>query len=260
MKAADFNWEKQVQIVDRRRKVAILENRDDMIRFCAQHFVATAQEAIQQRKQFYVALSGGSTPKVLFQQLAKPEYRHDVDWSKVHLFWSDERTVPPTDLDSNYRMAMDAGFASLPVLPEHIHRLQGEIDPQKAATDYQTLIHDCVPGQVFDLVMLGMGSDGHTASLFPGTDGLSVNDRLVIANWVEEKQTWRLSFTYPLINKARQIVVYTMGAEKAAMLAKVLSGMESPPLPSQEVGTETTPALWIVDKDAAAMLKLSSKA
>ncbi|NGX57435.1 MAG: 6-phosphogluconolactonase, partial [Chlamydiae bacterium] len=182
-----------IRSVDARRNIAILKDKDETVRFCVKHFISLANEAIEKRGFFFVALSGGSTPKVIFQQLAQPQYRHEVDWSKVMLFWSDERCVPPTDLDSNYRMAMDAGFSSLPVLQEHIFRMHGETDPQKAADDYNQLIIERVPEQKFDLVMLGMGEDGHTASLFPGTEGLKVEDRWVIANYVPQKETWRLS-------------------------------------------------------------------
>jgi len=244
----------QIKSVDSRRDIAILNTQGEMVRYAVKHFITIANESIKKRGEFHVALSGGSTPKVIFQRLAQPENRQEVDWSKVKLYWSDERCVPPTDLESNYRMAMDAGFSSLPVLPEHIFRLHGELDPQKAADDYNELIQGHLPNQQFDLVMLGMGGDGHTASLFPGTEGLAVNDRFVIANYVPEKETWRLSFTFKLINLSRHIAFYAMGPGKADMLKRVLSGNESPPLPSQNVGTEQTKALWIVDQDAAKLL------
>jgi len=250
----DLSWKQQIKPVDSRRDIAILGSQDETVRFCVKHFIAVANESINDHGSFYVALSGGSTPKVIFQQLAQPEYRHEVDWSKVMLFWSDERSVPPTDLDSNYRMAMDAGFSSLPVLPEHIFRLHGELDPQKAADEYNDLIQERIPNQQFDLVMLGMGGDGHTASLFPGTDGLKVENRFIIANYVPQKDAWRLSFTFKLINQARHIAFYAMGGGKAEMLKRVLSKPESPPLPSQNVGTEKTKALWIVDREASAQL------
>jgi len=245
---------KQIKSIDSRRDIIILKTQGEMVRFCVKHFIAIANESINDHGQFNVALSGGSTPKVIFQRLALPENRHEVDWSKVMLYWSDERCVPPTDLDSNYRMAMDAGFSSLPVLPENIFRLHGELEPQKAADEYNELIRDHLPNQQFDLVMLGMGGDGHTASLFPGTEGLAVDDRFVIANYVPEKDTWRLSFTFKLINHARHIAFYAMGPGKAEMLKRVLSKPEAPPLPAQNVGTEKSKALWIVDQDAAKLL------
>jgi len=250
----DLSWKQHIQSIDSRRDLAKLGTQGEMIRFSVRHWVSLAKQAISERGKFFVALSGGSTPKAIFQKLAQPEYRSDVDWSKVMLFWSDERCVPPTDLESNYKMAMDAGFSSLPVLPENIFRLHGESDPQKAADDYQEIVRERIPGQQFDLVMLGMGGDGHTASLFPGTEGVQERDRLIIANYISEKDTWRLSFTFKLINQARHIALYAMGPGKAEMLSRVLSEPEKPPLPSQLVGSEETKALWIVDKEAAQSL------
>jgi len=247
----DLFWKQLIQSVDSRRDLAKLNTEGEMVRYSVRHWISQANQAIAERGYFFVALSGGSTPKAIFQKLAQPEYRSEVDWSKVMLFWSDERCVPPTDLDSNYRMSMDAGFSSLPVLSENIFRLHGELDPQRAADNYQEIIEERVPGQKFDLVMLGMGGDGHTASLFPGTTGLQEKERLVIANYIPEKEAWRLSFTLRLINQARHIALYAMGAGKTVMLKRVLSKPETPPLPSQLVGTESAKALWIVDNEAA---------
>ena len=255
----DLSWKSKVKSVDSRRNIAILQDRDETVRFSVKHFIALAKEAIDDHGFFYVALSGGSTPKTIFQQLAKPEFKHDVDWSKVMLFWSDERCVPPTNLESNYRMAMDSGFSSLPVLPEHIFRIKGEIDPAKAADDYNHLIAETVPDHQFDLVMLGMGPDGHTASLFPATSGIEANDRLVIANYIPQKETWRLSFTFNLINHAKNIAFYTMGEGKAEMLTRVLGKDEEPPLPAQRVGTAKTKALWIADEAAAKDIPLQNQ-
>jgi 6-phosphogluconolactonase len=251
----DLTWKSKVNTVDSRRDIVILQDSDETVRFCVRHFISLANEAIKDHGFFYVALSGGSTPKVIFQQMSKPEFKHEVDWSKVMLFWSDERCVPPTSLDSNYRMAMDSGFSSLPVLPEHIFRIKGEIEPAKAAEDYNHLIEEAVPDHQFDLVMLGMGPDGHTASLFPGTSGLEAGNRLVIANYIPQKETWRLTFTLSLINHAKNIAFYTMGEGKAEMLKRVLDKEESPPLPAQRVGTHQHKALWIVDSAAAALLE-----
>lgn len=251
----DLSWKDKVLSIDSRRDLALLEDKDETVRFSVKHFLSLANQAIYDHDFFYVALSGGSTPKAIFSLLSKPEFRLGTDWSKILLFWSDERCVPPTDPDSNYRMAMDAGFSSLPVLEEHIFRMKGEIDPENAADEYNDLIANRVPDGQFDLVMLGIGPDGHTASLFPGTSGLQVKDRSVIANFVPEKETWRLSFTFPLINRAKNIAFYAMGEGKAAILKRVLSDDESPPLPAQQVGTKEHRSLFIVDKAAAAQLR-----
>jgi 6-phosphogluconolactonase len=246
----ESSWKQQIKDVDGRREIAILSDHNEAVRFAAKHFVTLGSEAIRERGYFHVALSGGSTPKAIFHLLAQPEFRNDIDWSKVILWWSDERCVEPTHVDSNYRMAMDSGFSDLPILDEHIHRLHGELEPQKAAELYEEEIRERLPEQRFDLIMLGMGPDGHTASLFPNTEGLKVTGQNVTANHVPQKETWRLSLTFECINNARAIVFYAMGSGKAEMLKDML-GSKADHYPAGHIGTKTSPALWIVDEAAA---------
>lgn len=250
-------WTDHVHSYDDRRDIVVPGDVAQTLAFCAEQFISVAAEAIGSRGKFSVALSGGSTPKALFQLLASSEYRSRVDWGNVQLFWSDERCVSGDDPESNYRMAMDAGFASLPIPKENIHRMPGEAkDIEAAALEYEKLIERTLPGGVFDLVMLGMGDDGHTASLFPKTHGLHAEDRWVIANFIPQKNVWRLTFTYDLINTARHIVIYVIGKGKASMVKQVLSGSFDPDhLPIQRVGTREHKALWIFDSAAAELLK-----
>lgn len=238
---------------DERRDIISFENSADAIIFSVENFIKLASEAIAVRKVFTVALSGGSTPKTIFQLLTSPEYRHKVDWQYVKLFWSDERCVSPEDAESNYRMAMEAGFTTLPIPSENIFRMETEGANLEAleiaALKYEALIATHVPNKAFDLVMLGMGDDGHTASLFPKTHGLKIEGHLAIANFIPQKNTWRMTLTFECINSARAIVIYVLGAGKAAMLHKIFNNPYDPnSLPIQKIGTAVHKALWITDQ------------
>lgn len=241
------NWKKQVKSFDDRRNIASIGNKEETIQYCIDQFIEIADSNIKDHGYFAVALSGGSTPKSIYEGLASPENSKRVDWSKVLLFWSDERSVPPTDADSNYHMAMQAGFSKLPLKPENIFRMKAENEIEKHAQEYEHLIKTKIPLQVFDAVLLGMGEDGHTASLFPHTKGLKIEDRLAIGNFVPQKNTWRMTLTYPCINSAKNILIYVLGKDKEEMVKRVLSGPYEPDLlPIQRVGTSKNKALWIL--------------
>jgi len=247
-----MSWNHVVKAHDERRDIAIPGDSQTTIDFCVNHFIAIAQESINDHGYFAVALSGGSTPKIVYEQLALPANAAKIDWTKVLLFWSDERAVAPTSSDSNYHMAMEAGFSALPIPAKNIFRMQAEEEIEAHALEYETLIREKIPGKVFDLTLLGVGDDGHTASLFPHTHGLHAEGRLVIANFLPEKKIWRMSLTFDCINASKHICVYALGKGKATILAKVLSGKYLPDdLPSQRVGTATHKALWIMDEAAA---------
>lgn len=239
---------------DDRRHLIIAGDHAETITFALEHFIETANQALTARGAFCVALSGGSTPKEIYQKLASPLYRTRIDWARVHLFWSDERSVPPTSAESNYHMAMEAGLNTLPIPKEHIHRMVAEEKIEENAAQYEALVKE----RTFDLIMLGMGEDGHTASLFPGTEALNETKRLVVPNHVPQQNTWRMTFTYPLINAAKQTAIYVLGGEKKERLLAVLKPKpEDPPYPIQKIGTREHPALWIVDKEAATLISAS---
>lgn len=228
----------------------------------AQALIATGVEAIAQRGRFVLALSGGGTPRRMFQSLAAPPLRDGLDWSRVEFFWGDERTVPPDDADSNYRMAHEALLGPLGIEPARIHRIAAERDDvDAAALDYALGIANCFqtaisnPPPPLDLILLGMGDDGHTASLFPGTDALNESQRWVVANRVPQHDTIRITMTYPLINRARRVFFLVSGARKAKVLASVLFGPRDPQrLPSQRIAPAEGELVWFVDEAAAAEL------
>jgi len=247
----------QVQVIDERRDLIVPGDAEATITFCVKQFVMLAHDAIKSQGFFNVALSGGSTPKAIFQKLASAEYASQVDWKKVLLFWGDERSVPPESEDSNFHMAMTAGFEKLPVLPENIFRMKAESHIEEHAKEYDKIVREKLFDGKFDLIMLGMGEDGHTASLFPGTKGLHIEKGIwVIANEVPQKSTWRMSLTYECINHARCIAIYVIGKSKADMVKDVLTGAYDPErLPIQKIGVQGHKALWILDADAAKELK-----
>lgn len=238
---------------DERRDLLVPGEMVTTIAVCTEHFIELAEKAVADHGAFFVALSGGSTPKTLFERLTSPTYSKRIDWSKMHLFWSDERSVPPDNKESNYHMAMEAGLKNMGIPPEQIHRMCAENEIEKNAKLYEKTIQEELKGRPFDLVMLGMGDDGHVASLFPGSQGVDVSGELVIANFISHLNSWRMTFTFDCINSAAAIAIYVLGPTKKYMLAKVLSN-NSPPLPAQLVGTKNHKALWIADEAAAAEL------
>lgn len=249
------SWKEKVQDFDERRDIVIPDDYEETLKYCVNQFIEIANACIQQQGYFAVALSGGSTPQAIYQSLASQENRSKIDWSQVLLFWSDERSVPPDHKDSNYRMAMDAGFVTLPLKPENIFRMKAEENIEENALEYEKLIQTRIPKKIFDAVLLGMGEDGHTASLFPMTHGLKVQNRLVIANFIPQKSTWRMTLTYDCINVSRHILIYVLGDSKKEMTARVLTGSYEPDiLPIQKIGTPSHRALWILDNAAAAYL------
>lgn len=217
------------------------------LHYAVDHFITLCREAIQDHEAFYVALSGGSTPKAIYELLCQGNYKEEIEWEKVHLFWSDERSVPPDHPESNYHMAMKAGFAHMDIPPSHIHRMAAETEIEKNAVLYEKTIRKVLEDRAFDLVMLGMGEDGHTASLFPDTQALKAKGA-VAANFIPQKNTWRMTLTFDCINAASHAVFYVMGAAKKERLSQVFSTPVS--LPCQKIGIVDNPALWIADEAA----------
>lgn len=225
----------------------------------AAQFVALAHDAVAARGTFAVALSGGSTPKALYTLLAVEPYATQVAWEAVHLFWGDERMVPPDHPQSNYRLACETLINHVPLPDANIHRMPGEARPAAAALAYEQLLRAFFGEQPrFDLVLLGMGEDGHTASLFPGTAALAEEARWVVANHVPQLDTWRLTLTLPAINAAAHVTFLVTGASKAAPLAVVLNGgTEGKRLPAGCVAPSDGHLFWLLDEAAASALRTS---
>lgn len=236
-----------------RRSVVLEESK--FLPWCVSHWVECAQAAIATKRRFIVALSGGKTPELLYRALSSPEVRRQVDWTRVYLLWSDERPVPPDHPASNYHMAMQAGLQDVGIPPQQIFRMHAEEEIVQSAKKYTEQMEHILQGGKMDLVMLGMGDDGHIASLFPGTEALSEDKQLVAANWVPKLETWRMTMTYPAFKRAELTVVYVTGAAKAQTLCSVWEGKEDITLlPAQKIGLKIAPALWVCDSAAASKL------
>ena len=220
----------------------------------AQLFVEEARSRIDESGRFAVALAGGSTPKMTYEILAR-EYGgpEDLDWSKVHAFFGDERSVPPDHEDSNYRMAQEALLSHVPV--GSVHRMRGEMEPREAAALYEEELEEFFGGPpVLDLVLLGIGEDGHTASLFPDTPALDARDRWAVENPVEKLNTTRLTLTVPAVDAARKVAFLVAGEGKAEALEEILEGDANPhKYPAKLVRPEAELA-WMVDRAAARLL------
>lgn len=239
-------------------KLEVLPDAEAVSQAAADQFIAASSESIEERGEFTVALSGGSTPGSAYQRLAGADLAPLINWRKVHLFWGDERAVPPNHPESNYRLARDSFLDKVPIPHANIHRIKTELDPDLAAADYaeelQEVFGEKGPPR-FDMILLGMGDDGHTASLFPGTGALSEARRWVVANYVEVLKSWRITLTPRVFNAARRIVFLVTGAKKAERLKQVLQGERDPEsLPAQLVDPRDGQLIWLVDKAAAAKL------
>lgn len=246
-----------------RVQIKALKSHEALVHAAAEHFVASAGEAIRAHGRFLVALSGGTTPKTLYALLATDQYAARVDWPRVHLFWGDERCVPPTDLTSNYRMVRESLIDQVPLPAENIHRIRGEDDPVAAAAAYERELRQVLGTPIgpppldagFDLILLGMGSDGHTASLFPGLTAVCEQERWVMAQYLATVSMWRVTCTPVFFNAATAVVFLVSGPEKAATLRQVLEGPYQPKgLPAQAVAPHHGSVCWLIDAAAAAHL------
>jgi 6-phosphogluconolactonase len=234
-----------------------------LARRAAQHFVEQAEQAVAARGCARIAISGGSTPKAAFALLADPTqpWRERMPWDKLELFWVDERCVPPDHPDSNYRMTREALLDHVPLKPEQIHRMEGELEPEEAAVRYEAELRNSFNMEGtelprFDVVQLGMGPDGHTASLFPHTVALHETSRLVTANHVETvKDSWRITLTRPVINRGHEVFFLIDGADKALIINEVFEGERDPErLPSQMINPAGGILTLLLDRAAASLL------
>jgi 6-phosphogluconolactonase len=247
-------------------EVSIFQGPQELANAAAELVVAHAREAISLRDRFDWVLAGGQTPRALYALLASHAFRGRVDWQRVHFYWGDERCVPPDHHGSNYRMVKEALLDVIQAPAENVHRMLGEEEPTQAAARYEELLHTVRSTSEhtprFDLILLGMGTDGHTASLFPGTAALRETTRWVVPTYVEKLAAWRLTLTTRVINAAAQVLFMAQGADKAARLALVLGnrphddndGSQQETLPVRLVQPRDGDVRWLLDADAAALL------
>jgi 6-phosphogluconolactonase len=248
-------------------KITVYPDNDSLVKGATDYIAGLATRAIAERGRFTLALSGGNTPKPVYALLATPEYRDRIDWSKVLIFFGDERCVPPGDPQSNYQMVKTALLDHVPLPPDNIFRIRGEDPPEKAAADYTDALQNIfggdpvagAPPEGFDLNLLGMGDNGHTASLFPGLAAVTETFRWVMALYVEVVGMWRVTMTPVVINASRKVAFLVSGAGKAGVLQRVLEGPYEPVvLPSQIIKPVSGELHWLLDEAAAAKLRRKS--
>jgi 6-phosphogluconolactonase len=239
-------------------EIKVLPDPHAVAQAAAGRVVSAARENIALSDKFTLGLSGGSTPKAMFELLASGGSGLAIDWAKVEVFFVDERCVPPDHPESNYRLARETLLSKVSVPSDNIHRMRGEIEPQEAAKEYgQMLKKKFGDDGGLDLILLGMGEDGHTASLFPGTPAVNETRHRCVANYAEHSTTgrsWRITLTAPFINRARQVMMTVTGANKAKALANVLEGPRDPQrLPAQLIAPASGRLSWLIDAAAAGM-------
>jgi 6-phosphogluconolactonase len=236
-------------------EIKVVADANELSRAGAAEFEDTARNAVQARDRFIVSLSGGSTPRGLYSRLAQSS--RNLAWDKIYFFWGDERHVPPDDKASNYRMVRETLLSQAPIPPDHVFRMQAENpDATHVAEQYEQTVKQFFglkPGELprFDLMLLGLGPDGHTASLFPGSAALRERSRLVVANWVEKFGHYRLTFTAPVINDAAEVMFLVSGADKAEALQAVLySDASAEEFPAKLIQPRNGRLIWLVDRAA----------
>ena len=232
--------------------LVICKDPSELASRAASEFVRIAKESISERGSFIVALSGGSTPMLLYKRLIEAT----LDWNRVSFYFGDERNVPPDEEASNFRSANKELFRPLRIREDRIFRWRTELEtPEMVAADYQERLEDIGPGiPRFDLILLGMGSDGHTASLFPGTEALDETERFVVPNRVPQLGSWRFTLTFPVINNARNVMFLVSGADKSQPLSQVLESKRDGILPAQRIQLTKGDLTWLVDQAAASKL------
>jgi len=244
-------------------QVEILPDLTTISRRAAEIFVSLARESISERERFVVALSGGATPKKFYSLLGSQPYRDEIDWSSIHFFWADERCVPREDEASNFKLAFDNLLSKIPVPGRNIHRIKGEKGPDLGARDYEGKIRNFFrnsqsPG--FDLIVLGMGADGHTASLFPGSEALHETRRYAVPLLLAKIGLDRITLTLPILNNASQVLFLVSGLSKASAVESVLEkGERGEPLPAALVRPLRGSVTWLIDEEAASGLPKDSQ-
>lgn len=232
--------------------IKIFDSKNELAINSAQFIIELANKFIKEKGRFSIALSGGSTPKLLYDAILS-NFKDSVDWSRIDFFWSDERYVPIDHSDSNIKLAVDFLLNPLHIKNENIYLIDTSLNnPEETAKLYEEKIRKYFAGEAqFDLILLGLGDDGHTASLFPGTIALQEKDKLVAANWVKKFQSWRITFTFPLINKTKNVMFISSGINKADVLQKIL---ENKKYPAAKVSPADGDLYWFLDQDAASQM------
>lgn len=241
-----------------RLPVRVFQDLEEMSHAAAELFATFSKKSIASHGRFVVALSGGSTPHRLYSLLGSPWYRNNIDWSRVYIFWTDERCVPKDHPESNYRLAHETFLSRVPLPAQHIHRIRGEEEPRKAAETYEDELRKFFSGSgaiIFDLIILGVGEDGHTASLFPGSSALDERMRPAVPVYLEEPKISRVTLTLPVLNHAAQVLFLASGRAKTDIVQDILEGGDTQYYPAGQVRPSSGVLTWFIDRQAAEKLR-----
>ncbi len=244
------------------KKIHAYPNKEKLVAATAEFVADSVEQAIQQNGLCNLALSGGNTPGGVFTLLASGSCRDRVDWSKLHLFWGDERMVPPEHDDSNFRLVQDTLLDHVKIPAENVHRMRGEIAPEEAAAEYAGLMHGHFKESppCFDLMLLGLGEDGHTASLFPGTDAVEECEKHTIAVFVPKLDAWRVTLTLPVLNASRKVLFLVSGKSKSEMVQRIISNKQpAKEIPATMVSPQNGELHWMLDSDAMVLINKSAR-
>lgn len=236
-------------------KIDVQTNQDAWVSEGAAQIASAILNAIRRRDVCRVVFAGGNTPRPVYEKLAEKDFAEDIEWEKVHCYWGDERCVEPDDPQSNYLMAWESLLSRIAIPKKNIHRIRGEMNPVQAALFYEKLLGRIEPNKKprFDLTILGIGADGHIASLFPGSPALDEDERLVVATTAPKAPSSRVTLTIPALKRSRKILFLVSGKSKAKVVKKILSDSENHGLPAEMVSGNN--AVWILDSNAASQLK-----
>jgi 6-phosphogluconolactonase len=237
-------------------------NKEKLVTATAELVADCIEQAIQQNGLCNMALSGGSTPGGVFSLLASSPYRDRVDWCRLHLSWGDERMVPPEHQDSNFRMVQETLLDHIKIPDENVHRIRGEIAPEEAAAEYAELLHDHFKDSLpcFDLILLGLGEDGHTASLFPETDAVEEYEKHAVAVFVPKLSAWRVTLTLPVFNAARKVLFLVSGKSKSEIVQRIMSNKQpDKELPATMVNPQNGEIHWMLDSEAMVLINKNAR-
>ena len=239
------------------KKIHAYPNKEQMVTATTERVINEIGQAIQERGLCNMALAGGNTPREIYSMLAESTYRDRVDWNRLHLFWGDERMVPPEHEDSNFRMVKETLLDHVRIPDGNVHRIRGEIVPEQAAQEYAELLHNHFKSDSprFDIILLGIGEDGHTASLFPGTDAVEECKLYTVAVFVPRLDTWRVTLTFPVLNAAREVLFLASGRSKSDIVQRIISIKQpAKEFPASMVNPENGTLHWMLDSEAMVLI------
>ncbi len=245
-----------------KKNIHIYPNKKKLVAATAERMVDSVEKAIVENGLCNIALSGGNTPGGVFSLLASSPYRDRVDWNKLHVFWGDERMVPPEHNDSNFKMARETLLDHVAIPDDNVHRIRGEIAPEQAAENYAALLNNHFKTGLprFDIILLGLGEDGHTASLFPGTDVVEERERYVVAVFVPKLDSWRVTLALPVLSAAREIYFLVSGRSKSDIIQRIMSMKEpSKEFPATMVDPDNGELHWMLDSEAMVLVNKNSR-